>query len=34
MGFHDLEMEGIDGSAVSFAQFEGKHTLCVNVASR
>lgn len=32
--FHELSMNDIQGQPVSFAQFEGKHCLIVNVASR
>lgn len=32
--FHDIEMKGITGDAVKFAQFKGKTCLIVNLASR
>lgn len=34
MSFHDFEMNAIDGQAIDFSQFKGKHVLVVNVASR
>lgn len=33
-GFHDLTMESITGDEVSFADFQGRLCLIVNVASR
>jgi glutathione peroxidase-family protein len=32
--FHDLSMQSINGEDVSFADFQGKLCLVVNVASR
>lgn len=32
--FHELEMPGITGEPVSFAQFRGQTCLVVNVASQ
>ena len=31
---HDFEMESITGEAVALSQYEGKHCLVVNLASR
>jgi glutathione peroxidase len=34
MNFHDFEMNAIDGAPIDFSQYEGKHVLVVNVASK
>jgi glutathione peroxidase-family protein len=34
MGFNQFEMESITGEPVAFAEFDGKVSLIVNVASR
>ena len=32
--FHEFEMPSLEGDAVSFADYEGRASLVVNVASR
>ena len=34
MGFHDIQMESIDGEQVDFGRFRGEYVLAVNLASR